>query len=142
MSGGSPTAVDHQIYGLPWAPSCSFGQNGFSCNARESIKLLLTLLRAAFPTFSTAIVDHAATDNMIFGRASTTGTFTGTATTVGGSHITPTNQSFSIEIHDQFRFERLSDYQLSRGQTQRSAVTLTPDLRPAWTSRRTASSRW
>lgn len=87
----APHMVDHQIYGLNWPTGV------------KAIRAAVTTLRRAFPDLCSNLADVAASGDRVFGRAITTGTFTGNYLGIPGN-----GHKIYIEIHDEFLFEHLS----------------------------------
>jgi len=83
----SPDMVEHQIYGVNWP------------TGPAAIKALVTTLRTAFPDLYCHIIDVSTAGDKVFGRAITTGSFTGNYLGVPGN-----GNKIYIEIHDEFRF--------------------------------------
>jgi hypothetical protein len=112
----SPSMIEHQIYGVPW-PGCTPPPT-VQCTGPAAIKELVRVLHQAFSHLF-ADVQHVGTGdngNLVFGQAFTSGFFTGTYVTVDGRTVQGHGRPFQIAVHDTFRFEQLTPWQLARGQ--------------------------
>ena len=99
----TPDLVDHQQYGINF-PSGPAG-----------IKALVVVLHTAFPDFHIDVQDIVTSGDFLWGRAVSTGTFTGNYLGIPG-----TGGKISINVMDEFRFEHLSPSQLALGQRPRA----------------------
>jgi predicted ester cyclase len=104
----TPDLVDHQSYGIGF-PSGPAG-----------IKALVVVLHAAFPDFHIVVQDIVTSGDKLWGRAVSTGTFSGHFLSLKGSGTPGVGNKIAINVMDEFRFEHLTEEQLAHGQRPRA----------------------